>query len=123
MKRCPPLSFSAIDIPAFGKTRAALTREWGRAAASLGGSGSIPVNPALTCALGMDVIPIGFAPGDDRIQGPDEKYNPESVHKGMRSWVRVLKGAERSMSERVETGSPRSLRHSGAAASPARRWA
>ncbi len=91
MKRCPSLSLIDIDAPAFEKTRAALTQEWGRDAASIGGSGSIPVNHELKSALGMDVILARFALDDDRIHSPNEKYNLESFHKGMRSWVRVLK--------------------------------
>jgi acetylornithine deacetylase/succinyl-diaminopimelate desuccinylase-like protein len=91
MRRRRPLSFIDIDAPAFEKTRAALTREWGRDAASIGSGGSIPVNHTLKSALGMDVILAGFALDDDRVRSPNEKYNLESVHKGMRSWVRVLK--------------------------------
>ncbi|MGH2603976.1 MAG: M20/M25/M40 family metallo-hydrolase, partial [Dehalococcoidia bacterium] len=79
-----------IDAPAFGKTRAALTAEWGREAFFIGGGGSIPVTHDLKGALGMDVVLAGFALDDDRIHSPNEKYELESFRRGMRSWARIL---------------------------------
>jgi acetylornithine deacetylase/succinyl-diaminopimelate desuccinylase-like protein len=79
-----------IDAPAFGKTRAALTDEWGREAFFIGGGGSIPVTHELKNALGMDVVLAGFALDDDRIHSPNEKYELESFRRGVRSWARIL---------------------------------
>jgi acetylornithine deacetylase/succinyl-diaminopimelate desuccinylase-like protein len=79
-----------IDAPAFGKTRDALTAEWGREAVFVGGGGSIPVTHELKNALGMDVILAGFALDDDRIHSPNEKYELESFRRGARSWARAL---------------------------------
>ncbi|MBF9235449.1 M20/M25/M40 family metallo-hydrolase [Microvirga sp. BT350] len=79
-----------IDAPAFERTRQALTVEWGREAAYIGGGGSIPVTHELKSALGMDVILAGFALDDDRIHSPNEKYDLVSFHRGMRSWARIL---------------------------------
>ena len=79
-----------IDAPAFGKTRDALTAEWGRPAVFIGGGGSIPVTHELKQALGMDVILAGFALDDDRIHSPNEKYELESFRRGVRSWARIL---------------------------------
>ena len=79
-----------IDAPAFGKTRGALTAEWGREAFFIGGGGSIPVTHELKNALGMDVVLAGFALDDDRIHSPNEKYELESFRRGVRSWARIL---------------------------------
>jgi acetylornithine deacetylase/succinyl-diaminopimelate desuccinylase-like protein len=76
--------------PAFQATQAALSDEWGKEGAFIGGGGSIPVNIELQEKLGMDVVLAGFALNDDRIHSPNEKYDLRSFHKGIRSWARVL---------------------------------
>ena len=78
------------SAPAFGKTKDALSAEWGREAAYIGSGGSIPVNSEIKNKLGMEVILAGFGLEDDRIHSPNEKYDLKSFHKGIRSWVRVL---------------------------------
>jgi acetylornithine deacetylase/succinyl-diaminopimelate desuccinylase-like protein len=79
-----------IDAPAFGRTKAALTAEWGTDALYVGSGGSIPVAHELKEKLGMDTVLTGFALEDDRIHSPNEKYELLSFHKGIRSWARIL---------------------------------
>ncbi len=75
---------------AFRLTGEAMTAEWGRPTAFIGGGGSIPVATLIKQKLGMDVVLAGFGLSDDRIHSPNEKYALRSFHKGIRSWVRVL---------------------------------
>ena len=85
-----PASVMAITDPAFESARQALTEEWGKAAAFIGSGGSIPVAGYFKSILGMDAMLVGFGKDDDNIHSPNEKYDVESFHKGIRSWARIL---------------------------------
>jgi len=78
------------EAPAFAKAQKALSDEWGREARFIGGGGSIPVTADIKTILGMDVILAGFGLNDDRIHSPNEKYDLNCFHKGIRSWARIV---------------------------------
>jgi acetylornithine deacetylase/succinyl-diaminopimelate desuccinylase-like protein len=79
-----------VGDPAFEAARQALSEEWGRAAAFVGEGGSIPVAGHFKTILGLDAMLVGFGRDDDNIHSPNEKYDVESFHKGIRSWARIL---------------------------------
>ena len=84
----------AITVPDQGihlrQALEGLSSEWGKPAVITGSGGSIPVAGDFKKILGLDTLLIGFAHVDDQIHSPNEKYDLESFHRGIRSWVRVL---------------------------------
>jgi acetylornithine deacetylase/succinyl-diaminopimelate desuccinylase-like protein len=85
-----PASVMSTENPAFEAARRALSDEWPRPAAFIGSGGSIPIAGYFKSILNMDAMLIGFAKDDDLIHSPNEKYDLECFHKGIRSWARVL---------------------------------
>lgn len=85
-----PASRMDISAPAFGAAQAALAAEWGLPAACIGAGGSIPVAGHFREILGMESLLTGFAKDSDLIHSPNEKYDLDSFHKGIRSWVRIF---------------------------------
>ncbi|MCE8006727.1 M20/M25/M40 family metallo-hydrolase [Aestuariivita sp.] len=76
--------------PAFEAARAALSEEWPDPAAYIGCGGSIPIAGHFQQITNTTPMLIGFGKDDDQIHSPNEKYDMESFHKGIRSWARIL---------------------------------
>ena len=85
-----PASVMDTSRPEFELARGALSDEWSREAVFAGMGGSIPIAGYFKTILGMEPMLIGFAKDDDAIHSPNEKYDVESFHKGIRSWARIL---------------------------------
>ena len=85
-----PASMMSTDAPEFEAARGALSDEYPDAAAFVGCGGSIPIAGHFQRITGVNPMLIGFAKDDDQIHSPNEKYDVESFHKGMRCWARIL---------------------------------
>ena len=80
----------ARDTPYVTAARKALRVEWNKAPAMAGSGGSIPVVESFKKHLKIDSLLVGFSRETDCEHSPNEKYDVESYHRGMRSWARII---------------------------------
>ena len=80
----------AEDTPWVKAAKVALKAEWGKAPVLIGGGGSIPVVESFKKHLKVDSLLVGFSRDSDGIHSPNEKYDVECYHKGIRSWARII---------------------------------
>lgn len=78
------------ESPLLNTAKVALSDEWPKPAVIIGMGGSIPIVGDFQKILGMESLLVGFGLSDDRIHSPNEKYELQSYHKGIRSWIRIL---------------------------------
>ena len=88
-------AFDTSD-PGFEAARQALSQEWPDPAAYIGCGGSIPIAGHFARITETTPMLIGFGKDDDQLHSPNEKYDMESFHKGIRSWARVLDALTRA---------------------------
>ena len=78
------------ESPLLNTAKVALSDEWPKPAVIIGMGGSIPIVGDFQKMLGMESLLVCFGLSDDRIHSPNEKYELQSYHKGIRSWIRIL---------------------------------
>lgn len=78
------------NSPWVAAARKSLAEEWGRAPVLMGSGASIPVVESFKKHLGIDSLLVGFARDDDGQHSPNEKYDVDCFHKGIRSWARII---------------------------------
>ena len=73
------------DSPAMRLAAEAVAEGFGVAPALIREGGSIPVVALFKSVLNVDTLLVGFGLPDDRVHSPDEKFDLDAFHGGMRT--------------------------------------
>ncbi|MFL5335857.1 MAG: M20/M25/M40 family metallo-hydrolase [Geminicoccaceae bacterium] len=79
-----------VDTPWMAAARAAATDVFGTPPVLIGSGGSIPVVASLKRVLGIDTVLLGFGLDDDRIHGPNEKFELVCYRHGIATHAALL---------------------------------
>lgn len=78
------------DLPAVVAASAALRRVWDKQPLFTWGGGSIPIIADFKEVLGLDTVLMGLGLEDDRLHSPNEKFDVENYHQGIRAAAHFL---------------------------------
>lgn len=80
----------ATEGPAMEAAKRAMADEWGKEPVLLREGGSIPIVATFDDVLSVPVLMMGFGLPDDRLHSPNEKFNVDCYHGGIRTVARFL---------------------------------
>jgi acetylornithine deacetylase/succinyl-diaminopimelate desuccinylase-like protein len=78
--------------PAMDAAMKAMQDEWGKRPVMIREGGSIPIVATFADVLSKPVLMMGFGLPDDRLHSPNEKFNVQCFHGGIRTIARLLDG-------------------------------
>jgi len=76
--------------PAMDAAQQAMQAEWGKQPVMMREGGSIPIVATFAAVLEKPVLMMGFGLPDDRLHSPNEKFNVDCYHGGIRTVARFL---------------------------------
>lgn len=74
-----------LDNPSVQAASRAFEKAWGKAPVFIRGGGSIPVVATFDEVLGAPTVLMGFGLNDDRLHSPNEKFDLECFHQGIKT--------------------------------------
>ncbi len=80
-----PAAVVPIDTKAAKLALEAIRDGFGQEATFIRAGGSIPVVGTLKKELGIDTLLVGFGLPDDRVHSPNEKFDLDAFHAGIRT--------------------------------------
>jgi succinyl-diaminopimelate desuccinylase len=83
-----------LDSPYVAAASRAIEQSFGRAPVFMREGGSIPVVATFKKLLGVDTLLVGWGRDDDNTHSPNEKFNLEDYHKGIKASAYLWKELE-----------------------------